>query len=68
LFVVSYLRGVKAGFVGICYANRYMQSLGENVDLSVDDPQRDVIEKSTENAIKVTLEAIVDLYSSSALK
>jgi uridine phosphorylase len=68
LFVVSYLRGVKAGFVGICYANRYMQSLGENVDLSVDDPQRDVIEKSTENAIKVTLEAVVDLYSSSALK
>ncbi|SSC11921.1 Purine or other phosphorylase family 1 [Mesotoga infera] len=62
LFVISYLRNVKAGFIGICYANRYRQSAGPKVDLSVKSPKRDVIENSVQEAIEITLTAIKKLY------
>lgn len=63
LFVVSSLRGVKAGFVGICYANRFRQSSSDSVDLSVPDTGRSIIKDSTIKAIKITLEAIKSLYN-----
>lgn len=63
LFVVSYLRGVKSGFIGVCYANRYKQSEGVKVDLSVKNPRREVIESSVRDAIEITLTAIKKLYS-----
>ncbi|CCU84202.1 nucleoside phosphorylase [Mesotoga prima] len=62
LFVISYLRNVKAGFIGICYANRYKQSAGTKVDLSVKNPRRDVIENSVKEAIEITLTAIKKMY------
>lgn len=62
LFVVSSLRGVKAGFIGICYANRFKQSNRDKVDLSVPDTNRNIIKSSTSKAIDITLMAIKDLY------
>ena len=62
LFVISYLRGVKSGFIGVCFANRFSQSLGKNVDLSVPDISRQIIEKSVDKAIEITLEAACVLY------
>ncbi|MGY4687778.1 nucleoside phosphorylase [Petrotoga sp. DB-2] len=62
LFVVSSLRGVKAGFIGICYANRFKQSNRDKVDLSVPDTNRSIIKASTSKAIDITLRAIKDLY------
>ncbi|ABX31046.1 purine or other phosphorylase family 1 [Petrotoga mobilis SJ95] len=62
LFVVSALRGVKAGFIGICYANRFKQSNKDKVDLSVPDTNRSIIKSSTSKAIDITLRAIKDLY------
>lgn len=62
LFVVSSLRGVKAGFIGICYANRFKQSNRDKVDLSVPDTNRSIIKSSTNKAIDITLMAIKDLY------
>ncbi|MDN5345775.1 MAG: uridine phosphorylase [Petrotoga sp.] len=62
LFVVSSLRGVKAGFIGICYANRFKQSNRDKVDLSVPDTNRSIIKSSTSKAIDITLRAIKDLY------
>jgi uridine phosphorylase len=62
LFVISYLRNVKTGFIGICYANRYKQSAGTKVDLSVKNPRRDVIENSVKEAIEITLTAIKKMY------
>jgi len=62
LFVVSALRGVKAGFIGICYANRFKQSNKDKVDLSVPDTNRSLIKSSTSKAIDITLRAIKDLY------
>ncbi|MGC9321895.1 MAG: nucleoside phosphorylase [Kosmotogaceae bacterium] len=63
LFVISYLRGVKAGFIGVCYANRYKQSAGSKVDLSVKNLRRDQIEDSVKDAIEITLTAIEKMYS-----
>ncbi|MBL5981066.1 purine phosphorylase [Petrotoga sp. 9T1HF07.CasAA.8.2] len=62
LFVVSSLRGIKAGFIGICYANRFKQSNRDKVDLSVPDTNRNIIKSSTSKAIDITLMAIKDLY------
>lgn len=62
LFVISSLRGVKAGFIGICYANRFKQSNRDKVDLSVPDTNRSIIKSSTNKAIDITLMAIKDLY------
>lgn len=62
LFVISSLRGVKAGFIGICYANRFKQSNRDKVDLSVPDTNRSIIKSSTSKAIDITLMAIKDLY------
>jgi len=62
LFVVSSLRGVKAGFIGICYANRFKQSNRDKVDLSVPDTNRSIIKSSTSKAIDITLRGIKDLY------
>jgi uridine phosphorylase len=62
LFVISSLRGVKAGFIGICYANRFKQSNRDKVDLSVPDTHRSIIKSSTNKAIDITLRAIKDLY------
>jgi len=62
LFIVSSLRGVKAGFIGICYANRFKQSNRDKVDLSVPDTNRNIIKFSTSKAIDITLRAIKDLY------
>lgn len=62
LFVVSSLRGIKAGFVGICYANRFKQSSNDQVDLSVPDIGRSIIKDSTIKAIEITLDAIKSLY------
>jgi len=67
LFVVSYLRGVKAGFIGVCYANRYKQSINGKVDLSVQSPSREFIENSVKDAIEITLDAIKDLYTHNAV-
>ena len=63
LFVVSYLRSVKAGFIGVCYANRYAQSVNGKVDLSVENPRRDVIENSVEDAIDIVFDAVSIMYS-----
>jgi uridine phosphorylase len=62
LFVISSLRGVKAGFIGVCYANRFRQSEGGKVDLSVNDPRREVIEVSVNDAIDITLRAVKRMY------
>jgi uridine phosphorylase len=62
LFVIAYLRGIMSGFIGVCYANRYIQSFGEKVDLSVPDIKRNFIQESERQAINITLDAIVNLY------
>jgi len=62
LFVVSSLRDVKAGFVGICYANRYQQTVNKKADLSVGNPNRQHIEQSVKDAIQITLKSIAKLY------
>lgn len=62
LFVVSCLRGIKAGFLGVCFANRYLQSSGDSVDLSVPDIERSSIHSAVDIAIQIALDASVDLY------
>jgi uridine phosphorylase len=62
LFVVASLRDVKAGFVGICYANRYQQTINKKADLSVGNPSRKHIEESVKDSIQITLKAISKLY------
>ncbi|HOO31604.1 MAG TPA: nucleoside phosphorylase [Thermotogota bacterium] len=62
LFVISSLRGIKAGFIGICYANRYKQTKSEKSDLSVGNPGRNHIENSVKEAIQITLNAVEKLY------
>lgn len=62
LFVVAYLRGVKTGFIGVCYANRYKQTVNKRADLSVGNPNREHIEQSVIDAIQITLKAIEKLY------
>lgn len=68
LFVVSSLRGIKSGFIGICYANRFKQSKKEKVDLSVPDTARDLIKEATSNAIDITLKAVKKLYQGESLE
>jgi uridine phosphorylase len=67
LFVIAYLRNVMAGFVGVCYANRYIQSSGSNVDLSVPDIKRDFIQHSEQQAITIALDSLKDLYERKVL-
>lgn len=62
LFVISSLRNVKSAFVGICYANRYRQIKGINMDLSVEDPDRDVIQVSTKKSISLILNSLEEIY------
>ena len=62
LFVISTLRNVKAAFVGICYANRYRQIKGINMDLSVKNPDRDVIQISTRKSVSLILNSLEDIY------
>ncbi|WP_324715566.1 nucleoside phosphorylase [Carboxydochorda subterranea] len=57
LMVVASLRGVHSGFIGTVYANRYRQSRSERVDLSVDSPSRDVIQRGVRASIRIALEA-----------
>ncbi|BAS26258.1 nucleoside phosphorylase [Limnochorda pilosa] len=61
LFVIAALRGVEAGFIGTCYANRAEQSRGDAVDLSVESPQREVIQEGVERSIIIALNAAESL-------
>jgi len=63
LFVVSTLRGIKSGFIGVCFANRFKQSQGRKMDLSVENPRRSIIEEGVDRAITITFEAIGSLYN-----
>ncbi len=62
LFVIAYLRNVMAGFIGVCYANRFVKSVTEKVDLSVPDIRRNLIRRSEERAIKIALDSIGKFY------
>jgi uridine phosphorylase len=62
LFVIAHLRNVMAGFVGVCYANRFLQTENGVVDLSVPDINRSHIQNSEEKAIIMTLNAAINLY------
>lgn len=64
LFVVAALRGVHAGLIGTCYANRGRQSAGDTVDLSVPPIDREVVERGVQNSIRIALEAVVKTYES----
>lgn len=68
LFVVASLRGINAGLIGTCYANRSRQAAGTEVDLSVPPIDREVIERGVQSSIKIALEAVKRLYESGSVQ
>lgn len=62
LFVIAYLRNVMAGFIGVCYASRFVQSPTENIDLSVPDIKREFIQRSEKDAITIALDSVKEFY------
>lgn len=68
LFVVAALRGVHAGLIGTCFANRALQSSQDDVDLSVPPIDREVIERGVQSSIKISLEAVAKLYEAGFIR
>lgn len=68
LFVISELRNIKAALIATVYENRYKQTAGEKIDLSVGSVKRREIERGNKRAIKITLEVIAKVYETELLK
>lgn len=68
LFVIAQLRNIEAAFVATVYENRYKQSTGKEMDLSVGSIKKEGIERGNKRAIKTALDAAVKAYELTNLK